>query len=787
MTKKDNIAIKSLIIGLVIMFIASVIGGCTTLYIFHEIGNSGHSIRRIIYTDNVLKYSEGQTLVETIKLSGSTTYTFSHPEKMCAIETGKANTYDIIISTDTSLEGVTGIGYTTEFAMFLGGDYSMATLDNSYIFSGRIGAYAAGGGGQCLTPNCTCGHLYDVFDRTCMHYISTYYVESETQLSMEDVKSQMGITCDGCYTITETTDGTKYYYQATDACLGMKYIHDGTFTRPLMKCIVFNLSGQISQFRYDELVLDGYDFTPLYNYVTTTDYGSVYTNWEQYYNPGDFSHMFSDLPVKKITIKNVKGLGERAKDLSSLFENCQSLEEVEFGNFFEGCKPTDISNMFLNCPKLKSADLSTLDTSEVTNMSNMFATGRPGLYISNEARTKIINSYINETIIPMYLPELNDGRVWTYDTFFEEMSKDPNFSGTSKEEGLFLLVFEYGLNITLTYDELSMAIFNMPFTELVIKAIENPTAYELPAKNEGETYTYKEIIDYYKSTLSMYGINDPMFDGLLNANSSREELINYAINEVYVPLYLDPDDDTKYTLDTIVAKLNEVQTFSDDKLTKEEFLFNLVYETGIPIPLTWDEVTLGVAGMKMSEVVKLANLNPEEFGLEPKVDGSPYTEEDIINKFDAQLEFMGINAVTNSELESIYNGGGAPEGKLILGGENSKFVVNEGTNVSGMFGTTNNFSSIVAPASIHESITIELPYLYTNGADSVGVVQHITSTDANKQYGYYEEPEPQTEKGVWLSTGEIVAISVGGGSVILGCIVALVLVIVVKKKPASRY
>jgi hypothetical protein len=367
------------------------------------------------------------------------------------------------------------------------------------------------------------------------------------------------------------------------------------------------------------------------------------------------------------------------------------------------------------------------------------------------------------------------------------MSKKPEFEGMSKEQGLFTLVFEYGLNITLTYDELSMAVFNMPFTELVINAIENPTAFELPAKSEGETYTYKEIVDYYTASLEMYGLNAPMFDGLLSSNSSREELINYAINEVFVPIYLDPNDKTKYTLETIVAKLNEVQTFSDDTITKDKFLFNLVLETGIPIPLTWDEVTLSVVGMEMREVVKLANLNPEEFGLEPKLDGTPYTEEDIINLFDAELEFFGINAVTKTELKDIYSGKGVPSGKLILGGENSKFVINEGTNISGMFGTVNNFSNIVAPASIHESITIELPYLYTNGTEEVGLVQHITSADANKQYGYYIEPEEQPQAKTWLTTGEIVAISVGGGSVFLGCIVALVLVIVVRKKPASRY
>ena len=812
MLKKDNIALKSVVIGLIIMLFASLIGGCSTLWIFHQITGSGvNKIRKIVYTDNMEKYTAGQTLVEEIKTSDTITVTFRDPQKSAAIDLGN-QTYDIILSCDTSIEDVLGIGYTAEFGLWAGGDGSMVTLDNSYIFSGRIGAYAAGGGGQCTNyPGCTCGHLYDVFDKTCSHSYSLGSFTSDTRLTMEEAKTKLGIRCDACMYVSEVESNSKWtYYVEFNPC-SMHFVHDGTFTRPLTKCIVYNISGQMSSFRFEELVLDGYDFTPLYDYVTTTDFGSTYSNWEQYYNPGDFSHMFSDLPVKKITIKNVKGLGERAKDFSSMFENCQNLEEVEFGNMFEGCKPTDISNMFLNCSKLKRVDLTTLDTSEVTNMSNMFATGRVGQYISVEEKQKMIDSYINESIIPMYLPELDDGTEWTFDDFYEFMIQQPGFEDISKEYGLFLLVSEFGLSVPLTYDELSIALYEMPFTDLAIQILEDPESLGIYE----ELNTYKDIVDYFNNELSLHGITDIVYDGLLVANKNRTELINYVINNVFVPIYLDPNDSTEYTLNTIVAKLNEVQTFSGEKVTKEKFLFDLVFETGIKIPLTWEELSLGLMGVEMDELVNLVNMDPSILELEPKLDGTPYTKEDIMEIFKPGLENYGMVVVTKSELKEIYNGG-IPTATLILGGGDSKFVINEGTNISGMFGATNNFSTIVAPAEIHESITISLPSLYTNEEDGIG--QQITSADANKTYSYHmvevpeeeeptdpeypevpnnpelpTDPEDTTEEEnsnnakTWLTPTEIIAISVGGGSVFLGCIVALILVIVVRKKPASRY
>ncbi|MCI2041579.1 MAG: BspA family leucine-rich repeat surface protein [Bacilli bacterium] len=59
-------------------------------------------------------------------------------------------------------------------------------------------------------------------------------------------------------------------------------------------------------------------------------------------------------------------------DMEEMFASCSSLTSLDVSKF-DTSQVTDMSGMFLGCSSLTSLDISKFDTSKVTNMSNMFA------------------------------------------------------------------------------------------------------------------------------------------------------------------------------------------------------------------------------------------------------------------------------------------------------------------------------------------------------------------------------------------------------------------------------
>ncbi len=58
-------------------------------------------------------------------------------------------------------------------------------------------------------------------------------------------------------------------------------------------------------------------------------------------------------------------------DMSALFANCKSLEKIDFGDF-DTSNVEDMSGMFAYCEKLENVDVSFFHTDKVTDMSAMF-------------------------------------------------------------------------------------------------------------------------------------------------------------------------------------------------------------------------------------------------------------------------------------------------------------------------------------------------------------------------------------------------------------------------------
>ena len=92
------------------------------------------------------------------------------------------------------------------------------------------------------------------------------------------------------------------------------------------------------------------------------------------FNPNS-SSMFSDDTSKesKITSIQLNNVDtSNVTDMHNMFYGCSSLESIDLSNL-DTSKVTNMSNMFYGCEALTSLDLSKLNTSSVTNMSSLFA------------------------------------------------------------------------------------------------------------------------------------------------------------------------------------------------------------------------------------------------------------------------------------------------------------------------------------------------------------------------------------------------------------------------------
>lgn len=107
-------------------------------------------------------------------------------------------------------------------------------------------------------------------------------------------------------------------------------------------------------------------------YVTASGYsGKIHMN-------ADSSHMFEALSkLTSIDLTNFSTKAEEGKygavtDLSFMFTDCDSLTKIVFDPDFDTSEVTDMSNMFDSTGSLEELDLSKFDTSSVTTMNGMF-------------------------------------------------------------------------------------------------------------------------------------------------------------------------------------------------------------------------------------------------------------------------------------------------------------------------------------------------------------------------------------------------------------------------------
>ncbi len=748
-TKKCNKIVFSIILIFTLIIGAILMSGCSLVIAMF---GSKYYIDKVIYTNDYQKYIAGRTVVDSLEASN---YTFeSGPQNgFWILKTNKTNTYDMVFTTvpveyDDSGSVATGqsanVGMSADVPYYtMSDDGSNVIFDNSHIFSGMWDYYKPGGETDCDSRECL-GDYNDI-DGCMMCWGSSDAWITDSQKTDEEVLAYMGV-CACCNYVEEIVndDGTYSYTVINNcSCVG-KFYHDGTWQVVNQK---WNAGTSVAV-NFNELIIDGFDFSYLYNFLKDFDYSALYTNWESFYNLGDFSHMFSDLPVKKISIKNISGLGDKAVDLSSMFENCTNLETVEFGNLFENCKPTNISKMFYNCPKIKDIDLTTLDTSLVTDMSDMFNLGYANL-ISVKERDAIINDYIKTVVVPN--SEYDPSEVYDIKTLAVKTEMDENYLKV-------MLAVEGKLGLPFAYTELTKARFQKDLTELYVALQEDPTALGMAAG----TYNVGDMVDLIENMASGYGI-EAVYDAEMYGIKNRDEYVLYFLNNFLLVLSDWEEKGTPQTMEYFIDKLG----FE----TKENLIFNVVDTTHLEIPMTYEEVVFVSTGYSMAEVIIAANSDPSQFGLSPKEDGSLYTEEDVYDYIDAAFSGSNIVIVTDEEFEDYYKEEGLASGTLTLGGQNSLFVINSAANVDRMFGRNRTFSKIITPNQIGDGVEIILSTTYS--PDGHKTVTKITSNDANKTFMYKElttYADPPKKTPISMTTliiiGAIFVVVVSAGCII---------------------
>ena len=87
--------------------------------------------------------------------------------------------------------------------------------------------------------------------------------------------------------------------------------------------------------------------------------------------PANSANLFRDMVnLKSIDFGNAFST-KHTKNMSMMFTNCKSLEELDV-RFFETDQVTNMASVFHNCAELKQLDLEKWETANVTSMSGMF-------------------------------------------------------------------------------------------------------------------------------------------------------------------------------------------------------------------------------------------------------------------------------------------------------------------------------------------------------------------------------------------------------------------------------
>ena len=102
--------------------------------------------------------------------------------------------------------------------------------------------------------------------------------------------------------------------------------------------------------------------------IITVVFDESFANYHDLYSTYYWFYSY----IKLTSVKGLKNLDtSKVTDMSNMFKGCESLKELDLSSF-DTSKVADMSGMFEACKSLKELDLSSFDTSKVTSMRCLF-------------------------------------------------------------------------------------------------------------------------------------------------------------------------------------------------------------------------------------------------------------------------------------------------------------------------------------------------------------------------------------------------------------------------------
>jgi surface protein len=742
---KNNFKLKRVAYFFAIVFCillsSTLFFGCQQIVNLRKISN-GYKINRIIFTDDLNKYSTNYE-VELNKFDGVSGTNLN----MHAYKNGDG--YDIVFCGDLSKndDEIYLNRYENNcfkvFASVYGfglDDGSMShSYNNSHLFSGIVSYNKLDG---------TSNYKFYCNNSNCTEYNKTVIKNSYDS----------GYKCSVCNETLTFSQNVDFIPNGDVFPVTKNWITDDEIDG----------NKNLAPLAFDELVVDGYDFSAFTYSLLAQDFDAVKIG-NGALNLNDYSYMFSDLPCKKITIKNTKGLdavkyNSRDEYVVDKINNYLIKDVDQYKKYDNGTSYT--IDGFLTAINNDA----TSDDQKQTKQQFIVNCVTNGYFDCPITFTEYLEVRYNTTIDQLVKKynesnKKDDGSSYTKAEVIRKYTNSLLYSMGSKDN------CEYGIGAPILNDEYFATYYTDNKTKYVNLShmFENCTNLEtVDFGNMFDGVTPTDISYMFANCPKLKNVNLSTIDTQYVTNMSnmfvsskadsfknREEemLCDLNSNIIYsIAAYAGTNaiikDGGYATMDEFLAVINAM-------MGEEQTIGNVAilgYVFGAQWPVTYDEFTKYTIQLDYDTVCALAKANNKEFldqfSLQAKDGG--YSKDEVNELLKAYAKQSGLtNLCSDDELIDRYNYNSQNTnrditrlGTLTLGGENSMFAINSGTNTSNMFGSNNLFANIVMPNKIADDVAIDLPFTYK---DNSGAIQtSIDSSFAGQSISLYKTPTTPT-------------------------------------------
>ena len=276
----------------------------------------------------------------------------------------------------------------------------------------------------------------------------------------------------------------------------------------------------------------------------------------------NMNEMFSS--SKNLVSVDISNLNfENIKDMSYMFKNCENLKEIEISNFKTN-KVQNMAGMFENC-SIISLDLSNFDTKEVINMSNMFKDCKSLNFLKLDFNTEKVETMENMFSSCTSLTSLN---ISTFNT-----TNCNNFSNMFENDGLQLFISYHMCKILYEVIPDNINIFNVrnqPIlgeiicTYCIKTTLWNTTLLgkEFELNSELDMYLNNKFIIYSKeykiSSLGNHQIKFILYEDLN---------MNYMFKDIEDLVYVEMMSDNNCQILSMISTFEKTKYLSQIKIT----------------------------------------------------------------------------------------------------------------------------------------------------------------------------------------------------------------------------